>query len=181
MNAIETLKHEHQIALLVADAARREARSVQHTRKVNAERVGTMLDFFQSFVDRCHHHKEEERLFPRLVERGILQEGGPVGVMLHEHEEGRKLRRAAAEALPRATKGDAEAVDALAYSLNAFALLLRNHIDKEDNCLFEMAANVLTPDDQKDLAEAFERIEAEEMGEGVHEKYHDLAHELAES
>jgi len=49
MNAIETLKHEHQIALLVADAAMREARSVKRTRKVNSERVETMLDFFQNF------------------------------------------------------------------------------------------------------------------------------------
>lgn len=180
MDAIETLKHEHQIALLVGDAARREARSIQHTRRLDAERVGTMLDFFEHFVDRCHHHKEEERLFPRLVERGIPQEGGPVGVMLAEHEEGRRLRRATAEALPRAEKGDAEALDAVAYNLNAFALLLRNHIDKEEQLLFAMAGQVLTPDDQKELAEAFERIEADEMGEGVHERYHELAHELAE-
>jgi len=29
------------------------------------------------------------------------------------------------------------------------------------------------------LEAAFERVEAEEMGEGTHERYHELAHRLA--
>ncbi len=181
MDAIETLRHEHEVATRVAEAAVREAMAVQSTRKVNAERVEAMLDFFGSFVDRCHHHKEEERLFPRLAERGIPQAGGPLGVMLQEHEEGRGLRKAVADALPHAAKGEAAALDAVADNLNAFAVLLLNHIYKEDHVLFEMAGKVLTPEDQRELSEAFERIEAEEMGEGVHERYHQLAHELAES
>jgi hypothetical protein len=31
---------------------------------------------------------------------------------------------------------------------------------------------------QQELNRAFEKVEAEEMGEGAHEKYHQLAHEL---
>jgi len=58
--------------------------------------------------------------------------------------------------------------------------LLRAHIDKEDNVLFPMADQLLTAADQKELTEAFEKVEAEEIGEGVHDKYHQLAHELAE-
>lgn len=58
--------------------------------------------------------------------------------------------------------------------------MLGQHIDKEDNVLYVMADQMLTPRDQEDLAEALDRIEAEEMGDGVHEKFHQLAHELAE-
>lgn len=42
-----------------------------------------------------------------------------------------------------------------------------------------MAGQLFTPEDQKELAEAFEKVEAEEMWEGVHEKYHQFAHDLA--
>jgi hemerythrin-like domain-containing protein len=56
---------------------------------------------------------------------------------------------------------------------------LRAHIDKENNILFPMADQLFTPKDQEELIEAFEKVEAEEMGEGVHEKYHQLAHDLA--
>jgi hypothetical protein len=38
---------------------------------------------------------------------------------------------------------------------------------------------LFTAEDRRALAEAFDRVEAEEMGAGVHEKYHQLAHELA--
>jgi hemerythrin-like domain-containing protein len=41
-----------------------------------------------------------------------------------------------------------------------------------------MADRILSPDDRADLAKEFARIEAEEIGESVHEKYHRMAHEL---
>jgi hypothetical protein len=45
---------------------------------------------------------EEKRLFVKMSERGLPLSGGPLAVMLHEHEEGRRLIRAAADALPLA-------------------------------------------------------------------------------
>jgi len=59
--------------------------------------------------------------------------------------------------------------------------MLRNHIEKEDNILYPMGDRLFSQEDQQSLSEAFEKIEKEEMGEGVHEKYHQLAHELAKS
>jgi hemerythrin-like domain-containing protein len=64
-------------------------------------------------------------------------------------------------------------------NLAAYVKLLKEHIVKEDNVLFAMAEKALTNHDQTVLAEAFEKTEANEMGEGVHEKYHKIAHELA--
>jgi hemerythrin-like domain-containing protein len=58
---------------------------------------------------------------------------------------------------------------------------LRAHIDKEDNVLYPMADRLFTPEDQRALTKAFEKVEAEEIGEGVHEKYHQLAHDLVKS
>jgi hemerythrin-like domain-containing protein len=40
------------------------------------------LEFFRGFADKCHHCKEEDRLFPCMEARGIPREGGPIGVML---------------------------------------------------------------------------------------------------
>ena len=59
--------------------------------------------------------------------------------------------------------------------------MLRAHINKEDNILYPMADQLFTAEDQTALNEAFEQVEAQEMGEGVHEKYHRLAHELTKS
>ena len=180
MTATETLKHEHQIILMVLDAAEREARSMVATGKVDAERVGKLVEFFRNFADRCHHAKEEDQLFMRMKSRGVPAESGPIFVMLREHEQGRHHVATIAEALAKASAGEAAAVATVRENLLAYAELLRQHIGEEDNILYPMADQILTDEDQQALAEAFERIEAEEMGEGTHEKYHRLAHEVAE-
>jgi hemerythrin-like domain-containing protein len=49
---------------------------------------------------------------------------------------------------------------------------------KENNVLFDMADQRLSAEQQKELVEGFDRVEREEIGAGVHEKYHDLLHRL---
>ena len=179
MTPTETLKHEHKIVLLVLQGAEREARAIRAGGEVNGAAIAEMVDFFRNFVDRCHHAKEERYLFPAMGAAGFPAEAGPVAVMLHEHEQGRALIRAIGEALDASRAGDARAKDRLAAALEGYAELLRSHIYKEDNILFAMADQVLPPAEQERLAGAFERVEAEEIGPGVHERYHELAHRLA--
>ncbi len=75
---------------------------------------------------------------------------------------------------------NAESLRLFAKHAAEYIELLRQHIQKEDNVLFRMAEQLLTQEDDKRLTEGFEAIEREEIGEGVHEKYHRWAHELAE-
>jgi len=173
MKATEVLKHEHQAILLVIAAVEKEVASIEKTGKMHAQTVREMADFFQNFVDRCHHAKEEKHLFAMMHERGVSVEIGPLDVMLHEHEQGRVYIRAVAEAVAGKTVPDAAAIRKAKENLAAYAQLLRAHIDKEDNVLYPMADRLLkSTADQKTLAEAFNKVESEEMGEGVHEKYH---------
>jgi hemerythrin-like domain-containing protein len=179
MTPIELLMHEHQIILMVLGAVEREAQRIQDSGQVNAEKTEQMVDFIRDFADRCHHAREEGLLFVRMQERGMPAQGGPIGVMLMEHVEGRRLVKAVAEALADAAKGDPQAVVAVRDSLLGYTRLLRAHIGKEDNVLYPMAERILTPEDQQWLTDEFDRVEAEEMGAGVHEKCHQMAHELA--
>ena len=178
MTPTETLKHEHDIVLLILDAAEREARSIRETGTAHVEQIGEMVDFFRNFVDRCHHGKEEKHLFPKMQEKGLPVGAGPIAVMLHEHEQGRAAVAAIADAVARLKAGDAQAAGALSDGLLAYAGLLRSHISKENNVLFPMADQMLSANDQQLLATSFNKVEAEEMGEGTHERYHQLAHRL---
>jgi len=56
--------------------------------------------------------------------------------------------------------------------------LLHSHIIKEDRFLFPLADRTIPPEEQQQISEAFERVEHEETGEGVHEKYLALAEKL---
>lgn len=178
MNPTETLKHEHKIVLLVLIGAEREARSIQTGGQIHIDEIEQMVDFFQNFVDRCHHAKEERHLFPAMNAKGMPLEAGPLAVMLHEHDLGRAAVRAIAAALERMKRGEADASHQLAEGLLGYVELLRNHIAKEDNVLFPLADRMLPAQEQGDLAVLFEKVEEEEIGAGVHEKYHELAHRL---
>ena len=179
MRPTETLKHEHKIVLMVLQGAEREANSIKGGAAVHAEKIEQMVDFFKSFVDRCHHAKEERHLFSALQAKGFPTDSGPVAVMLHEHEQGRAAVRAIAGSVPGARSGDRAAAGALAKALLAYVELLRSHIFKEDNVLFPIADQALSADEQRQLTGLFDKVEEEEIGPGVHERYHQLAHELA--
>lgn len=170
--ATEILRHEHEAVLKMLDAAEEVAQRFEKGGKVRPEVLADLLEFFRLFADRCHHAKEEELLFPLLERKGIPREGGPVGVMLAEHDEGRALVKEMAEAAEAYQSGVKGASLRWAKAARAYVQLLRGHIFKENNVLFLMAERVLTPDEQAQLAESFEKLEIEKMGAGTHERLH---------
>jgi hemerythrin-like domain-containing protein len=142
------------------------------------ERWQKALDFFHHFADECHHFKEEKVLFPAMEAHGIPNEGGPIGMMLSEHEQGRAHVRSMLAAVEQIASGNAAVAEPLFSHARAYLALLREHIRKEDDVLFRMADEVIPQDEQLQILEQFEAHETEEMGAGAHEKYLNIAHEL---
>lgn len=180
MGPTEILKAEHEgikEMLRIMDAA---SGRLEAGEQVDPAVFADVVDFLSNFADRCHHGKEERHLFQRLIEKGMPREGGPVGVMLAEHEEGRSHIRGMKAALDGLADGRPDAARDMATHARAYIQLLSAHIAKENDVLFPMADLVLRPEDQNDLARKFEQIEAEELGEGVHEHYHEMIHSLRE-
>lgn len=169
--ATAILRKEHDAILKMLGATESAAHRIQAGGPVEIETLDGLLEFFRLFADQCHHGKEEDLLFPLLESRGLPRFGGPTGVMLHEHEQGRALIKQMAEATEACRRGE-KAGPQWAQAALGYAGLLRAHIDKENNILFVMAENMLTPDEQKELAAGFDRIEIEKMGAGTHERLH---------
>lgn len=179
MTATETLVEEHGLIQKVLDWGEAELERIAAGGRPDSGGLLRAVDFFRNFADRCHHAKEEAALFRRLVQKGMPRDGGPIAVMLHEHEQGRAHVAALAAAIEGAARGEAGAVTALREHLGGTIALLRAHIDKEDRILYPMADRLLAREDQEWLQREFARVEREETGAGVHEKYHRLAEELA--
>jgi hemerythrin-like domain-containing protein len=172
------LTDEHQIILRVLDVMERLS---QRSVFSSLELWKRALDFARHFADQCHHLKEEKILFPAMEEHGIPNEGGPIGMMLIEHEEGRSYVRSMFAAVARAEANDEGAHDSLIASARAYVRLLREHIEKENQILFRIADDVISPEEQKGLLRAFEEHEISEMGTGIHEKYLAIAQALEAS
>jgi hemerythrin-like domain-containing protein len=154
------LRQEHEVILRALALMERLGQALQTGATVDRAALKWLIDFFSTFADRCHHGKEEQHLFPAMERHGIPREGGPLGVMLHEHEEGRAFLRAMA-------KGDDREV---AGAIRGYATLLRAHIDKENGVLFPMAEQILPAEEQRELLHAFEAVEQTVAGPGVHER-----------
>jgi hemerythrin-like domain-containing protein len=178
MKATDILMEEHTIIKRVLTALDTAAQRLERGQVVRAGFFIDATDFIKGFADSCHHMKEEGVLFKAMVASGMPAQGGPISMMLAEHEQGRAYTRAMREAAQKLQSGDESARDQVIRSARGYVALLRQHISKEDNILFPMAKQVISQAEQGNVAEDFERVEHEEIGEGVHEKYLALAEAL---
>ncbi|MGI6454191.1 MAG: hemerythrin domain-containing protein [bacterium] len=180
MKPTEILENEHRVIEQVLACLIRINDEAQEKGKLNAESARQAIEFFQTFADQCHHGKEEVHLFPMMESKGYPRYGGPTGVMFHEHEQGRSFIRAMSEAIDAAAQGDAVALAKFGTNATSYVNMLSEHIRKEDHCLFTMANNAMSDEDQQKLMELFDHVEHEEMGHGTHEKYLGIANHLAD-
>ncbi len=132
------LRDEHQLILKVLDILERLVEQGDRG-EWDLEAFGDCVTFFRLFADACHHGKEEDLLFPELEARGMPKHEGPIAVMLFEHKQGRALVGQMAQALSVAGDGEVEPLARLEGAARAYLQLLRGHIHKEDNVLFNMA------------------------------------------
>ena len=136
--------------------------------------IETALDFFRTFADGLHHHKEEKALFPALEASGVPAEGGPIACMLHEHTVGRKCLAAIRENLPAARNGSSAADQEIRKAASDYIDLLRRHIWKEDNILFVIARSRLTDQQVRGVQGQFDN----EDRTGLYQRYESLLDEL---
>ncbi|HXG35759.1 MAG TPA: hemerythrin domain-containing protein [Dehalococcoidia bacterium] len=174
MESIALLKDEHRAIERMLAILEEASDRLAEGRSLRAALFREAVEFIQNFGDRCHHGKEEEILFPRLEAAGMPRDNGPLAVMLMEHDEGRAYVRQLSEAAAAMEGGEASAAAAVIENARAYVQLLRMHILKEDNVLFPLAQRLLTAEDDAELERRFEQAEAEVMGPGVHERYHEL-------
>ena len=154
------LRHEHEVILRALALLERIGQELKAGKSVDRAALAWLIDFFKTFADRCHHGKEEQHLFPAMERHGIPREGGPTGVMLVEHDQGRAFIRIMAEG------NDQEVAEAIKGYVN----LLRAHIDKENDILFPMAEQVIPEEERRTLSQAFEAVEQLVAGPGLHER-----------
>lgn len=175
---IDVLMDEHRLIEQVLGSLESCALAVDGGVAVERPLVADYAGFFRGFADVCHHGKEEDILFQRMIERGFPVEGGPLAVMLHEHTEG----RARVSALSQIGQGEGPVADAerrtLLTNANEFVPLLRQHILKEDRILYPMALRLLT-DNELDAMEAdFDAFARRLAEDGTEDRLRGLADRL---
>lgn len=177
MKPTEILMEEHKAILRMLDLLQKISANLGNGNSVSVETLEKTVDFIRTFADRCHHAKEEHVLFKFMETKGMPVQGGPISVMLMEHDEGRGYVSKMAEAVSEFKSGK-DAGKKYAENAVNFANLLSQHIHKEDNILYPMSEQMMEQGDEEKLLKEFEISEKQRAGEGVHEKYLKILEEL---
>jgi len=178
MKPTDVLMSEHRGIERMMAVVEKAANRLETGKDVPPDVFLNAVDFFSNFADKCHHGKEESELFPAMEKAGVPRQGGPIGVMLTEHDQGRSFIRSMREAANRYAQEDIAARPQLISAVRGYVNLLRSHIYKEDNILFPMANAALPAAEEARLTTAFDHIEETVMGPGVHERYHQMIDDM---
>jgi len=177
MQATDILIREHDLILRgirVLEAMARRAASPAALPEADARAI---IEFIRKFADGSHHAKEEGVLFPAMEAFGIPNQGGPIGMMLIEHDLGRAAVRKM-DAAVSAFGSDPAAHEAFAQAAFEYSTLLSNHIFKENNVLFRIAdQRIPTAEDAKMVA-AYGEHEAKASATGAYERYESVVEGL---
>lgn len=161
MTPIETLEAEYQAIEEAIAETRAAADWIDNAKEAGAAPIKSLIEFLRDFVDHRHHGKKEELLFPALDRRrGVPSQGCPLGGLTLEHQKGRAMVGDLAAHVRAWRNGEPGATAPVAADLRALAAFYTSHIWKEDNLLFPLAARILTPADQAELAERFKESDA---------------------
>jgi hemerythrin-like domain-containing protein len=147
MKCTELLTRDHTIIVRALDVLDQMAVLVANDQTVDPQDVEALLRFLRTFADNHHQTKEESALFPELM-RTTAGSQKPLQQMIFEHDQERSLVEGLEDALY--TKKGKEFV----HFANRLSSLIRAHVDKEDNLLFEIVNRSLS-------SEQDERITAE--------------------
>jgi len=174
---MEMLEAEHRVIQRVVGGMVRLEAALEEGAEPKVETLRAIVEYMRTYADKCHHAKEEAHLFTLLERKGVPIGGCPLGALIHEHETGRALVTALAEAAEAYQRDGVAAREAVKLGLRALVALYPAHIWKEDYLLFPMANKLLTAEEQRELREKFALAEVE-IGGDVHERFEQFAETL---
>lgn len=178
MTATTILRSEHNNILAMIACLCAACKAADEVDGFDAETFSEGLDFIRNYADAWHHAKEEGLLFPALEAAGMPRGGGPIAVMLNEHELGRTYVRQIGKNLEAASNGDPSARQLVLRFTLAYADLLTQHIQKENNILFNMADQILSPEEQERLQQEYKTVIPTSAGAKPGEYYEGIVAKL---
>lgn len=164
---------EHHNILLVVEALEKDAHGLKNGQAFNVEFYLKFIDFQRNYVDKFHHVKEEEILFPFLEKNESTADKQEIILLVHQH----LLTRAHVENIEKAL----EVNDYRIIAANAvdYCNMIREHIEREDKLYFPLVEKLLSDDAKKSIMLRFEANEAA-FPVDTAEKYVSLANKLRE-
>lgn len=155
---IQELVQEHDYILKVVQALKAIGKKLQDDSFFDEKLLRDIIAFMREYADECHHAKEEDLLFPALIDAGVPEAGCPIGGLKGEHAKGRTLVGMLEDGVNLYSSKPQEALAALKRAIDGVVTLYPDHIWKEDQMVFPVAERLLREGRMTGLGQAFSRV-----------------------
>lgn len=133
--------------------------------------------FIKEFIEGSYF-KKEQVLFNAMEESGLGTDSGPLQRMFEEITASQKMSSELLDAARQWQAGDVDGRNGIIWTTSSYITLLRQHIERSRSIIFPLAEQVIPPDEQYKIAEAYNHIVLEESEIHPFEHYEKIVADL---
>lgn len=164
--AIEIIRNEHRRFATVLFCLEGILKDLRRTGAApDVALLETIIEYIDGFLDRYHHPKEDEYLFPALQQRHPAA-GELLDRLQAQHREGERLLAGLKRAVADTATDGANALAALQDAATAYIAFERDHVRIEETELMPLAETHLLARDWEFIEAAFAENQDPLFGEG---------------
>lgn len=117
--------------------------------------------FIKQFIE-GNYFKKERVLLKTMEENGLASDSGPLQHMLEEIEQSKAMSDDILAAARHWQAGNLEGRNDIVWMTSGYTSMLRQHIDRSRSIIFPLAEQLIPPEEQYKIAEAYNHIVFEE-------------------
>lgn len=170
MKLTEQLSKEHSQAREVLHVVNKICANLALKGDIKKEHFSQVMEFFKKYIDKSHHTKEENCLFPALEKIKIKHHETLLETMLMEHNLVRHYVKGLEESYLEIKNGNQAATQPFIENGTSYIKFLLWHMDKEDKELFPLAEKLLDETTKREIETEFEKIDFEVRNPKMHEE-----------
>lgn len=163
--------NEHRLIERMIILVSKESNRISETNNIDPAFIDVIRDFFRTYVDRCHHGKEEMILFRDLLKKQLSSEHKKlIDELIEEHVYARKIMDNIDNAKNHYFQDEEKASEDLSTFLKELTELYPDHIRKEDKQFFYPCMDYFTRQEQDNMLQEFWDFDKKI----IHEKYEQI-------
>src|SRR5574343_1515778 len=176
METLRIITEEHQNLWRIATTLDLFADEIHGRGRVESAFFTSLFDYIDQFMERAHHAKEDNFLFPTLLRRAP-EAAAIIDRLQIEHHNGPEVLRDLRAKLA-ATASGGEANGAFTAALRSYAQAVKSHVRSEEKDVMPLAREALTTDDWADIDKAFLDNDDPLFGSKARAEFRELFHRI---
>ena len=175
MLPIAPLMIEHRLIERMVKLMKSELVRMEEEDLINPGFIDTTADFLHSYVDECHHGKEESILFQHLSKKKLsLEHARLLRELIDDHKSARDIVDKMVGARQRYGQGNQNAAGEIIGHLAELTELYPLHIEKEDKRFFLPCMDYFNKNEQDAMLQDFWEFDRKM----IHKKYEKVIEQL---